>query len=38
MSFNRDNPDLYAYSNYVLVKFVTNKVLISIYSDLVKGT
>jgi hypothetical protein len=36
ISFNRDNFDLCAYSDCVLVKFLANKVLTSINSDLVR--
>ena len=38
MSFNRDNFNLYANSGYILVEFLTNKVLTGVYSNLVKGT
>jgi len=38
ISFNRDNLDLYANSGYILVEFLTNKVLTSVYGDLVGGT
>jgi hypothetical protein len=37
MSFNKDNFNLYAHSNYILAKFLANKVFTSISSDLVKG-
>jgi hypothetical protein len=36
ISFNRDNFNLYANSSYILVEFLTNKVLAYISSDLVK--
>jgi hypothetical protein len=38
MSFNGDNFNLYTNSGYILVEFLTNKVLTGVYSDLVKGT
>jgi hypothetical protein len=36
MSFNRDNFNLYADSGYILVEFLTDKVLAYISSDLVR--
>ena len=38
ISFNGDNFNLYANSGYILVEFLANKVLTSVYSDLVGGT
>jgi hypothetical protein len=38
ISFNGDNLDLYTNSGYILVKFLINKVLTGVYSNLVRGT